>query len=142
MTISVKTSSVTLKLFSGFSFALCPVCCLRSHKSILTTDRRWLLMFSRLCLTHSIFLYRTCKVSICQLVDNILIGNNFHTFCDSDLDLWPSDPYFNWGHLLFKANGHVKYRANRSICWQVIDRKRFSHLLWHWSWPLTYWPQF
>ena len=27
-----------------------------------------------------------------QSVDELLIGNNFHTSCDSDIDFWPSDP--------------------------------------------------
>jgi len=63
-----------------------------------------------------------------QFVDELLIGNDFHTYCDSDLDLWPSDPNFNRGHLLAKANALVKYQANRSIRWRVIDRRRFLHL--------------
>jgi hypothetical protein len=70
-----------------------------------------------------------------QFVNELLIGNTVHTYCDSDLDLWPSDPNFNRSHLLSKANPHVKYQANRSIRWRVIDRKWFSHLLWQWPWP-------
>ena len=50
--------------------------------------------------------------------------------------LWISDPNFNRGYLLSKANAHVKYQANLSIRWQVIDRKQFSHLLLQWPWPL------
>jgi len=57
-----------------------------------------------------------------QSVDELLIGDDFYTYCDSDLR--PSDPNFNRGHLLTKANAHVKYQANRSIRSQVIDRKR------------------
>ena len=55
-------------------------------------------------------------------------GLDFHTYCDSDLYLWPSDPYFKRGHLLSKANAHVKYQVNPSIGWRVIDRKRFFAL--------------
>jgi hypothetical protein len=59
-----------------------------------------------------------------QFVDELLIWNDFHTYCDSDLNLWPSDPYFNRGHLLSKAKAHMKYQTNRLIPSQVIDRKR------------------
>ena len=63
-------------------------------------------------------------------------GLDLHTYCVSDHDLWPNDPNFNRGHLLSKANAHVKYQDNRPISCRVIDRKRFiSYLLWQSTWP-------
>ena len=60
---------------------------------------------------------------ISQIVDELLIGNDFHTYCD--LDLWPNDHNFNRDHLLSKANAHGKYQRNRWMGWQVIDLKQF-----------------
>ena len=60
-----------------------------------------------------------------HFVDELLIGNDYHTYCDSNLEIWHSDQNFNSGHLLSNANADGKYQTNRWISWRIIGRKRF-----------------
>jgi len=65
-----------------------------------------------------------CLKALGQRVLELLSGNGFHSSGHCDLDLWPTDPKINRGHLINKGYHPLRFEGSGSKGTRVIERKR------------------